>query len=361
MTTAGYRDSSPTVGEEAAIRAIADVISATVRHDYPPGTLARRDAHPKHHGCVRAEFRVDGEVPADLRHGLFAQPRAYPAWIRFSNGSPTVQADARRDQRGMAIKLLEVQGEKILDNERHERTQDFVLASFPRFFITDVEHYVAFSRAAAKKPSIRLLEYYFARMPWRWRVHEFRTLAASLQPAANVLALRYWSQTPYRLGPHAVKYSARPIGAAPAANSATARRRPDFLREIMAEQLRDRSAMFEFLVQRQAEGMSIEDSTVEWDEARAPFRRIATITIPPQDFQSPAQLTLAEQISFTPWHSLPEHAPLGGVNRVRRVVYERISRLRHDLNGVPRREPTSLDLDPVPPSAPGSAPRKDGV
>jgi len=360
MTTVpDFREDPPTPGENAAIRTIADLIKDTVRRDSPSGTLARRDAHPKHHGCVRAEFRVADEVPADLRHGIFAQPRSYPAWIRFSNGSPRIQPDAKRDQRGMAIKLMDVPGDKILEAERHERTQDFVLASFPRFFITNVAHYVAFSRAAAKKPAFRLFGYYFARLPWR--LHEFRALMASLQRAADVLALRYWSQTPYRLGPHAVKYSARPIGDPLPPDNRAASASPDFLREVMAERLRAGTATFEFLVQRQADGMSIEDSTVEWDEARAPFRRVATITIPPQDFESAAQMTLAEQISYTPWHSLPEHAPLGGVNRVRRVVYESISRLRHELNGVPRREPTSLDLDPASPPAPGSAPGKDSV
>ena len=101
-------------------------------------------------------------------------------------------------------------------------------------------------------------------------------------------------------------------------------------------------ATFEFLVQRQADGMSIDDSTIEWDEARAPFRRVATITIPPQDFQSPAQMTLAEQISYTPWHSLPAHAPLGGVNRVRR------RRLRKQFAAAARTErraATGADLD----------------
>jgi hypothetical protein len=269
-----------------------------------------------------------------------------------------VQPDARRDQRGMAIKLLNVPGHKILDDERDEQTQDFVLASFPRFFISSVDHYVAFSRAAAKTPALRLFEYYFARLPWR--LHEFKALMASLQPASNVLALRYWSQTPYRLGPHAVKYSARSTAVDPAAKNA-ASSSPDFLREVMVAQLRDRPATFEFMVQRHVGGMSIEDSTVEWDEARAPFRRVATITIPPQDFQSPAQMTLAEQISYTPWHALPEHAPLGGVNRVRRVIYERISRLRHELNGVPRREPTSLDPDLFATAAQRSAPGKDSV
>jgi len=356
-----YREATPAAGEESAIRAIADLISWTVRRDHAPGALARRDAHPKHHGCVRAEFHVDADVPADLRYGIFAQPRVYPAWIRFSNGAPRIQSDARRDQRGMAIKLLGVPGEKILEHERDAQTQDFVLASFPRFFIASVDHYVDFSRAAARKPAFRLFEYYFARVPWRWRIHEFSALMASLQPASNVLALRYWSQTPYRLGPHAVKYSARPAGGLPSTSESTTVQSRDFLRDVMAEHLRRRSAVFDFLVQRHGEGMSIEDSTVEWDEARAPFRRVATIAIPPQDFQSAAQLALAEDISYTPWHSLPEHAPLGGINRVRRVVYESISRLRHELNGVPRREPASLELDLSTPSVQTAEPGKESL
>src|SRR5262249_6197001 len=84
MIDPDHREAPPAAGEEAAIRAIADLISWTVRRDHAPGALARRDAHPKHHGCVRAEFRVDADVPADLRYGIFAQPRVYPAWIRSS-------------------------------------------------------------------------------------------------------------------------------------------------------------------------------------------------------------------------------------------------------------------------------------
>jgi hypothetical protein len=54
------------------------------------------------------------------------------------------------------------------------------------------------------------------------------------------------------------------------------------------------------------------------------------------------KLTLAENLSFTPWHALPDHLPLGSINRVRQRVYDTISIIRHELNGVPRQEPTSL-------------------
>jgi hypothetical protein len=86
--------------------------------------------------------------------------------------------------------------------------------------------------------------------------------------------------------------------------------------------------------------MPIEDPTIDWDESLSPYRKVATLKIPPQTFDSPEQMEFCENLSYTPWHSIPEHKPLGGINRVRKVVYESMANLRHDLNDVPRREPT---------------------
>jgi hypothetical protein len=79
---------------------------------------------------------------------------------------------------------------------------------------------------------------------------------------------------------------------------------------------------------------------VRWNEKASPFRPVATIDIPAQRFESPEQQKFCEDLSMNPWHAAPEHRPLGGINRVRKVVYETISKFRHDLNGAPRSEPT---------------------
>jgi hypothetical protein len=94
--------------------------------------------------------------------------------------------------------------------------------------------------------------------------------------------------------------------------------------------------------QTDAVKMPVEDSSVEWNESDSPFVPVARIRIPPQVFDTAAQNDYAEQLSFTPWHALPEHRPLGGVNRTRKIVYERNSGLRHTANGMPRREPAGL-------------------
>ena len=90
--------------------------------------------------------------------------------------------------------------------------------------------------------------------------------------------------------------------------------------------------------------MPIEDPGVEWSETLSPFRKVATIKIIQQEFDTPAQNEFGEHLSFTPWHALPEHRPLGGVNRARKVVYEAISKFRHELNQVPKREPDGWDI-----------------
>jgi len=331
--------------EEAAVDAIARMLRASVRNNTPPGGVARRDAHPKHHAIVRAAFRVEADVPAELRHGVFAAPRTFPAWIRLSNGSPRIQSDRKWDQRGFAIKLLEVPGRKVLPDEADAPTQDFLLASSPRFFVRSVADYVEFTRAAATKRKTDLFSFFFQGPPWRWRIHELRALLESLQPAGDLLALRYWSQTAFRLGPHVVKYGVAPAG--PAAAAPTPDRSADFLRAGLAARLATSPVDLAFLVQRRTEpaSMPIEDATVDWSGAGAPFVRVATITIPVQRFDSVEQMTLAEQMAFTPWHTLPDHRPLGGINRARRTLYQVVSQLRNELNGVARREPTSLDVE----------------
>jgi hypothetical protein len=106
------------------------------------------------------------------------------------------------------------------------------------------------------------------------------------------------------------------------------------------------SASFDLMVQLRTrpDAMPIEDPTVIWDKGAAPFVPVASITTPEQSFDSPEQNAFCENLSFTPWHCIDAHRPLGGINRVRRVVYEAISRLRHDLNGAPRREPTDFTV-----------------
>jgi hypothetical protein len=339
-------DMPPPPGEDAAIAAITDMLARKVRASYRPGALVRRDAHPKHHACVEATCTIPDTIPQGLRHGLFARPGRYSAWVRFSNGAPEIRHDRRRDARGMAVKLMGVADPA---GAAPRGTQDFVLSSDPAFFVRNVADYVLFARAAADPDASaavrawRALRFFFGGPPARWRIRELHNVLRCMIRIDNPLGIRYWSQTPYRLGPLAVKYSARPLSpaAAPASRS-----HPDYLRETMAAQLATTAAAFELLVQRfvDEQRTPLEDPTVDWDERLAPLEPVARIDIRAQTVNDPVKLALAENLSFTPWHCLPEHAPLGGINRVRRAAYDTVSIIRHELNRVPREEPGAFTL-----------------
>lgn len=321
--------------EAAMAEEISDVIEKSIRKQYSVGT-ALRDAHPKAHGCVRAEFQIRETLPKNLAQGIFIPGKTYQAWIRFSNGSrDATQADIKKDARGMAIKVLGIPGKKLLEDE--SSTQDFIMINHPVFFANDPDRYLALMQDINSENFFRKFHIPFALGP------KGTLIALNLKTKiSNPLQTRYWSMVPYQLGlgsdRQAVKYSAR--ACSPIADPIPDQPSHDFLREALRNSLQKDDACMEFLVQaRTSNAMSVEDSMTEWKESQAPFYPVANIHIPKQIFDTPDQNKFCEDLSFTPWHALPEHKPLGIINRLRKVIYERISRVRHKMNSAKRQEP----------------------
>jgi hypothetical protein len=328
---------------------VASIARAITLHFDQGRRPARRDAHAFDNGCVRAIFRVDTDLPQNLRQGVFVPGAEYPAWIRFSNGNSEARPAWLFDARGMAIKLMGIPGQKLLDDEKY--TQDFILISHPRFFIDELKRYKALLDLFLRGG---VFEQYFAPF-FELTFSEFiLAFKANLNFMANPLHQQYWSMTPYRLGVDpdkkiAVKYTAKPRVHA----------MPGFLRrhltrlgwkyspkEEMNRTLAGNEVWFDFYIQRYVDEKRtpIEDTKVEWTEDVSRPEHVGRIVIPMQDCMSPEQAVFCENLSFSPWHGLPEHMPLGLVNRVRRVAYREISKLRHGLNRVPLKEPTGDEV-----------------
>jgi hypothetical protein len=339
-----YPDVDPSLGEnlypdeKALASQIADSIEKSIRAKYATG-LAHRDVHTKAHGCVLAQFRISDELPRNLAQGIFIPGNSYRAWIRFSNGAQDVsQADSKGDARGMAIKVMGIPGEKMLENEREATTQDFVLINHPVFFANNPQSYLSLLEKTSSTSYLDKLTIPFA-LGLKGSLIAWETGRSTI---ANPLETRYWSMVPYQLGldaeHQAVKYSVKPCTTG--SDSIPHNPGADYLRDALRTSLQAGDACMMFLVQpRTSSRMNVEDSMTEWKESAAPFYQVATITIPRQRFDTPEQNTFCENLSFTPWHSLPEHRPLGVTNRLRKIVYDRISQVRHDMNGVPRQEP----------------------
>jgi hypothetical protein len=85
--------------------------------------------------------------------------------------------------------------------------------------------------------------------------------------------------------------------------------------------------------------MPIENAAVLWPEKLSPRVSVATLRLPRQRFDSPAQIEFARRLSYNPWHSIPEHRPLGNQSRARKRMYWLLSSFRHHMNGIPHYEP----------------------
>lgn len=324
---------------EPALTEVIESVRTIVAANRTP--VYQRDAHAKAHGCVRAIFEVP-EAQEEFRHGVFARPGSYEAWVRFSNGTVPSLADTEKDARGMAIKVMGVSGPQLLDPRLAGSTQDFVMINSPAFFVRRLDDYAELERQSAKNTPFR---YFFADgspNPFRWKLRElYLGLGTRKTAPASPLSDQYYSMTAYRLGPQTVKWSARACDN-PAAIG-TDRSNANFLRDAMQDVLRYQDACFQFMVQVRNEDarMPVEDATVRWSEKDSPFVPVARVYIPRQDFDTPAQNTMCENLSFNPWHGLTDHKPLGKVNEMRRELYLYTAAFRRGRNGSDMQEPTS--------------------
>ena len=343
--------------EAAQIENIVRLTVEQMKRRYTGDTPVKRGVHPKDHGCVMATFRVLDNLPNELRVGVFANPgREYQAWIRFSNASVLVGQDsspAGHGSRGMAVKLMKVEGTRLVEKDE-PLTQDFLMVNHPVFAFANVEDYEVLSEVlktsdnpqaffaqriklnAAGQPdmTIPMTRRAVKTAGIVKRIQSLSTTAnppAFQTPPASPVDNRYFSGAPYLYGSdNVMKYSAKPVavpcGAIPDIGN------PDYLRAALLKHLTAANAKaieFEFQVQVRSKAdlagkieTEIEDATVEWDECKHPFVTVAKITIPPQDFDTPERRQHCERLFFTPWHSVIEHQPIGGINRLKLGVYE---------------------------------------
>ena len=337
----------PNLGLDLAEERIADNESAVTEHIidvFTQNLLQRystraveRGANAKTYGVVRAEFRVLPGLPEELAQGVFSKARTYPAWVRVADTGSVITADPEHvGVVGMGIKLMAVEGPKLIDDE--QCTQDFTLIGVRTFTAPDTAGMAELQTAILNlRPSV-----YFFNLRSPGRVLDLVMQALDSHLLGSPLESQLFSCTAYLHGAgRAVHYSLKPryerrspIPKSPSDN---------YLREAMIETLRhEDGVVFDFMVQLQRDShrQPIEDPSIEWKEADTPFVPVAELRIPRQEFDSQAQLRFADVLSFTPWHSLPDHRPLGGINRSRKAMYQELSQLRQRLNGVESYEPS---------------------
>ena len=315
-----YRDDETVQIERSIINFIRVIDENTT--DYAP-----RGAHAKGHACVKAWFEVNQDINAEFQHGVFRNPGdKFKSWIRFSNGRSSIRNnhDADKDAHGMAIKLLLQQsaGNSL-------PVQDFLMHDHPVFFTANIDDYNRFVESENK-----ILYFISDINPFKWKLREMQHGLNTLKkPPSSPLGTQYFSNTAYKLGPHNIKFSAKSC-LGEEQTYVTDRDDPDFLKNTMQSELENQNGCFDFMVQKQNEKkyMPIEDPSVQWLEKDMPLIRVARITIPEQRFNSPEQHEFCENMTFSPWHGLEAHRPIGQLNRIRKLVYEASAKYRLSKN-----------------------------
>lgn len=312
--------------EEQYAKDLLERLKEQLIAEHPSGTMPR-DAHPKMHGLVEAEFTVHDHLPDDYKIGVFSQAKTFNAWVRFSNANSAAQPDLKRDIRGVAIKLTNVPGDKLSDEPDCVDNQDFLLISTDTFLCDSIQTFDGMVKAI-QGSWLQKISFFATHPCVVWK------LMTSFKVFANPLQIRYFSCTPYLLGSQAVKYCLTPV--IQTCDFVPPEPPDNFLRLAMKQQLLNAPAEFVFGIQLQANpnSMPIENASVLWKETQSPFIPVATLRIPMQNFDMPERNQQGENMRFSPWHCLAAHRPLGSINRARRLVYHAISELRRRVNGV---------------------------
>lgn len=321
------------------------------------GRKALRDQHAKQHGCVRATFLVRDDLPPEFSVGVFRPGAKYSATIRFSNASGAVHPDRRPDGRGMAIKLYGVEGNTLLNRALEPfdqlkpmaSTQDFLFSDYPVFFAKNVPDYARVMHlvqtpcangSAKLAQAFRFVCFLLCR-PYQAYVF----FGHALQRRTNPLLTTYHSMSPYLFGEDRVaRYIVTPVlgqnGSSKSTRLSKKETAPDHLRDAMQSALdpngdeRRTGAIFDFAILLRATPSveDVEDTSKPWADVNDIQVSLARIEIPLQLFATADRDCDCENMMFNPWNTLPEHQPLGGLNRLRLALYLASIRARHCLN-----------------------------
>ena len=328
-------------GEEEYLDSIVSSFTKQMHLLWKSGAF-ERGGNTKTHGIVRGEFIVHQDLPPALRHGIYAEPKTYRAWVRFSGPGPYITPDIEDvGFMSISIKLMGVPGPKLMDDEK--LTQDMFGVSTPTFVTPDTKANAQLQIESVKNAQI----FYFLNFR---RPHVLDLIMQSLwiKTQSSPLEAPYFSCVPYLLGEgQAMQYSIWPKSRKKTRIPRLPFRPPDdYLREAMIASLAEGDVELDVRLQLQTEPhlMPIENNAVLWPERLSPRVSAATLRLPRQKFDSPSQMEFAKRLSYNPWHCLPEHRPLGNQSRARHRMYSELSRLRQRMNAVSHYEPTGEEV-----------------
>jgi hypothetical protein len=269
----------------------------------------------------------DPVLAARLAKGIFAKPGVYPATVRFGNADPKINSDFKPDVRSLSFSVDLTRDGTVISDASVSR-QDFSLQNTATLPINDSTAFLATMKLLTSSNSAAGLW----SLPFKDKLRVFRTLAIvqvqMRQKIRPYQRLRYGSNVPFRHGStEFVKYSATPISDNPA--RPLQRGNPKGLQDELIRHLKEDGKMssFDFGVQfldtgrmtywgrHQDTNFWIENASVEWKEAEAPFHVVGRLTLLRDSHLQPD----ADEATYfdVTANSTPDSTPVGSINRAR--------------------------------------------
>ena len=346
----------PDADEAETTKGLIATIRYITERTLADGGHALRGVHAKSHGILEGSLEVDADLPGDLAQGMFARPGRYPVVMRLSTIPGDILDDSVSVPRAMAVKIIGVEGERLEGSER-DVTQDFVMINGPAFGAPTPKKFLSVLRLLSKttdkfewlKKILSAVMRQVQRVIVAVTGHPSSTVATlGGHPETHILGETFYSQGPLRFGDFIAK-----IAVAPTSPELTALIQaplnvngvPNGLREAVVDFFKKNGGVWEIRAQlcTDLELMPIENAAVVWPEEKSPYRPIARITVKPQVAWSEARSSAVDDgMSFSPWHGLAAHRPLGGIMRVRKAVYEMGKKFRAERNGRVIEEPREM-------------------
>ncbi|MET0373535.1 MAG: catalase family protein [Rhizorhabdus sp.] len=306
--------------------------------------------HAKLTGLLTGTLEVLPGLPAELAQGMFAHPRRYDAVVRLAPGAPEPLTDKASGQRGLSIKVMGVEGER-LQGFGESASQDWVLGLDPAFTAATARDFLhTFRYTGVKSPHLpepAILALSRAARGVEAALEAIGTEAPNLKffgrPPAHPFAESFYTQAAVRYGDYVAKLAAMPSADTLAAviNGAPLGSTRDAFREAACKFVADQPVVYDIRVQLCADiqSMPIEDASAVWSEADSPYRTVARLTLPPQEAWTPERAAYDDRLAYSPAHALVAHQPLGSIMRARMRAYRATAQFRISANGIAAVEP----------------------
>jgi hypothetical protein len=317
-----------------------------------------RGVHAKSHGLLKAEVMVLPDLHEELRQGLFANAGNCGAVMRFSTNPGDILSDHISTPRGLAIKVIGVEGE-MLPNHAGQVTQDFVFNNASTFHSARANDFLKsitlLDRHADDSEALKQVVSSAAQTAEEGLElvgEKSAFLKGFGHPPTHPLGETYHTAVPLRFGDYFGKMHLVPVSSNLTALRGKYVDHPgswNCVKDSIVKFFQTETAVWELRVQLCTDltRMPVEDASVEWDEHLSPSLTIARVTVQPQNaYSNPRRVWVDEQLSFNPWHSLAAHRPLGNIMRARFKAYQASSHFRHSAEGRQMVEPRSIEEMP---------------